>query len=52
MALAGDKDNGGFVPSMIDEGRVAGPRHGLHARVQVGDIKALDVDFQWDWPHP
>lgn len=45
MALAGHKDYGGLVPRMVGESRVARAGHGLHARIQVGDVKALDVDL-------
>ena len=45
MALTGDKDYGGLVAGMIGEGRVAGASHGLHACIQIGDVKALDVDL-------
>mmetsp|Transcript_23096 Transcript_23096/g.68644 ORF Transcript_23096/g.68644 Transcript_23096/m.68644 type:complete len:229 (+) Transcript_23096:2044-2730(+) len=33
------------------DGRVGGPAHGLHARVKVVDVKALDVDLQRHRPH-
>ena len=51
MALAGHKHDGGLVCSVVGEGGVAGARHGLHARVQVGDVEALDVDLQRHRPH-
>lgn len=50
MALAGHKHNGRLVACMVSEGRVAGTRHGLHASIQIGDVKALDVDLERYWP--
>ena len=52
MLARGHKEDGGrAIGHVVGERGVGGARHGLHARLQVGQVDALDVDLQWDRPH-
>ena len=46
LAGGGEHDDGLPGPSMLGDCGVGWSGHGLHASLQIGDVKALDVDFQ------
>ena len=44
-----DKNDNRLVGGEFNNGKEGWPRHSYHQRWEVGNVEALQMDFQWQW---